>query len=172
MRSRVKRIAHTSRAAIAICVGIALPILCGWGLLLDLLLSDFQPMAPTGDDGLDAVIVLGVVIIWFLLAVLLIVCAINGAMPWPSAAAALILLPVSAVTAFGCSVAVRETEFRSMPVRLMIVTPALVPPIIVAFAFWVLLPTLRTAIPARFAAGGAWGVVFVSCVFSWWLLAR
>jgi hypothetical protein len=41
------------------------------------------------------------------------------------------------------------------------VIPAAIPPLVVAFCFWSLLPKLRAAIPAGIAAGTVWGGVLV-----------
>ncbi|HME27694.1 MAG TPA: hypothetical protein VKI44_41295 [Acetobacteraceae bacterium] len=58
-------------------------------------------------------------------------------------------------------------DHNAPPFLWPIVTPALVPPIIVGFGFWTLLPAMRTAIPAGVAAGVAWGATLILCVAIW-----
>ena len=106
-----------------------------------------------------------IILLWGLLVVLLVVAGINDAMPWHTAVAAVILLPASgfaAMTALGLL-----ADHNALPFMWPVVTSALVPPVVVAFAFWTLIPGMRGTISAGVAAGTAWGVTLLLCLCLW-----
>jgi hypothetical protein len=45
-----------------------------------------------------------------------------------------------------------------------IIIPALVPPLIITFCFWALLPSMCITVPAGVAAGTAWGATLILCI--------
>ena len=45
-----------------------------------------------------------------------------------------------------------------------IAIPELVPPLVVAFCFWALLPSTHVRVPAVYAGGIAWGAIFLLCI--------
>jgi hypothetical protein len=102
------------------------------------------------------------ILLWVLLAILLLVTGVTGRMPWAAAVAAVVLLPASGVAAMSALDLLADNDAPSY--LWPIITPALVPPIIVFFGFWTLLPALRAAIPATAASGTAWGLVALLCV--------
>ena len=102
------------------------------------------------------------ILLWVLLAILLLVTGVTGRMPWAAAVAAVVLLPASGVAAMSALDLLADNDAPSY--LWPIITPALVPPIIVFFGFWTLLPALRAAIPAMIAAGVAWGTIALLCV--------
>jgi hypothetical protein len=90
-------------------------------------------------------------LLWSVLAILLVVAAVKGAMP-PAGWAAVLLLPASAV---GAAVAAGLIEHEpGWP----IVVPALLPPLIAAYAVWARLPRLHARLrplPTSLAVGAA-----------------
>ena len=77
--------------------------------------------------------------------------AIAGAMPKSAAIAAILLIPASgfaAMTALGLLAAAELS-----PHHLPILVPALVPPLVLAYCGWALVPAMRAAVPAGLAAG-------------------
>ena len=105
---------------------------------------------------------ISLIVLWVLLAVLAIVAFVSGRMPAAAAVAALILIPASAFA----SGAVLEllTRPNTSPFMWPIAIPAAVPPLVIAFSFWALIPALHDAIPAPAAAGGLWGVILLLCL--------
>jgi hypothetical protein len=159
-----------SRIPIAACVLLSVLIFCAQGLLISGLVEDWPAPAPTGDDAVEIAELLLILILWFLLAVLLIICGLAGRMPWWSAMIAVIVLPVSGVATISSSLTLREWGATMPPYRWPIVVPMLIPPIVVIFGFWSVLPGVRSRISARVAAGGCWGMILVLCVTSLMLL--
>jgi hypothetical protein len=105
---------------------------------------------------------LEIILLWVLLAILLLVTGVAGRMPWPAAVTAVVLLPASGIAAMSALDLLADND--TPPYLWPIITPALVPPIIVFFGFWTLLPALRAAIPATIASGVAWGTIALLCV--------
>jgi hypothetical protein len=153
-----------SRGAIIAAICISLLILLLW-------MAEVSTLANLGDsdaagNGMaEAFAGFEIILLWGLLVVLLVVAGINGAMPWQAAGAAVILIPASgfaAMTALGLL-----ADHNAPPFLWPIVTPALVPPLVVVFAFWTLVPGLRSTVPAVVAAGLAWGVTLLLCICLW-----
>jgi hypothetical protein len=105
---------------------------------------------------------LEIILLWVLLAILLLVTGVAGRMPWPAAVTAVVLLPASGIAAMSALDLLADND--TSPYLWPIITPALVPPIIVFFGFWTLLPALRAAIPAMVASGVAWGTIALLCI--------
>lgn len=155
---------RASRGAIVAAVCISLLIALLWIVEVSTL-SSLGDSDAAGNGMAEAFAGFEIILLWVLLVVLLVVAGINGAMPWPAAAAAMILLPASgfaAITALGLL-----ADHNTPPYLWPIATPALVPPLVVAFAFWTLVPQPRGAIPAPVAAGLVWGVTLLLCVSMW-----
>ena len=96
--------------------------------------------------------------LWILLAVMLIVAGIMGAMPRWAAIAAVFLIPLAGVAAF---IAIDMCS-RNMPAAA--VFPALLPPIIAGYAYWARSERLREKLPPPQASLLAWGAVLVLSV--------
>jgi hypothetical protein len=82
-------------------------------------------------------------------------------MPKSAAIAALLLIPASgfaAITALGL-LAQPELSPHLWP----IVIPALIPPLVLAYCGWALIPALRAVVPAGLAAGIVWGTTLLLC---------
>ena len=89
--------------------------------------------------------------LWIVLALALLVGAVNGRMPRLEAIAALLLHPISGVAAF---VAI-DAASRHVDGALAIV--ALLPPLIAFCALWARLPSLRAAAPTPHVGAAVWG---------------
>jgi hypothetical protein len=83
-------------------------------------------------------------------------------MPWPAAVAALVLIPASGLAAMIALGLLAEP--RTPPFVWPIVIPALVPPLVVAFSLWTLVPRLRAVLPAGVAAGFVWSATLLLCL--------
>jgi hypothetical protein len=89
------------------------------------------------------------------------IAAVKGIMPRSAAIAALLLIPASGFAAMTALelLATPELSPRLWP----IVIPGLVPPLVVAYCGWALIPALRAAVPAGLAAGVVWGTTLLVC---------
>lgn len=102
-----------------------------------------------------------IILLWILLCALALIAAIKGVMPrWESAAAA-ILVPASGFVAFA-AFGLLSRPYQP-PHLWPLIIPAAIPPLVVAYCFWALLPSLRARIPARLAGIAVWGLVFILC---------
>ena len=93
--------------------------------------------------------------LWVWLALLLVVCAVLGAMPRWSAVAAFVLVPLSGVAA---TVAI---DMCSRHIRPAIVVPILLPLLIALYAAWARWPGVHARFPAHDVSIAIWGLVFV-----------
>jgi lipoprotein NlpI len=91
--------------------------------------------------------------LWILLAVMIVVAGLTGKMPVWAGIAAAILLPASAVAS---AIAVEFVKYRS---GWQIFVPALIPPLIAAYAFWARLPQLHRVLPPVLTGIAVWGGV-------------
>jgi hypothetical protein len=110
--------------------------------------------------------------LWILLAILLMVAGINGEMPSWTAAVAFILVPASGVAAVVAGDLIVKLDKMGAGGRWLIVVPALVPPLLVFFALWSYLPSLRAMIPANLAGGLVWGMVLMFSILPWPMMAK
>ena len=92
-------------------------------------------------------------VLWFLLAIMLLLAAIRGAMPKWAAAAALILFPLS------CAAALFALDSRGSGGAFLVA--ALLPPLIALYAIWARLPALHPAMPPGITSAITWSVVFL-----------
>jgi lipoprotein NlpI len=92
--------------------------------------------------------------LWVALAILLLIGGVKGAMPAWSAIAATILLPISG---FAATIAVGLLD-RGASLRYLLV-PALIPPLIAAYALWARLPSLHRVMPPLPTSLAAWAAV-------------
>jgi hypothetical protein len=149
------------KGALIASVIISVLILLVW-MLQVASLSGLGHSDAAGNGMAQGFTALEIILLWVLLAILLLVTGVAGRMPWPAAVAAVVLLPASGVAAMSALDLLADND--TPPYLWPIITPALVPPIIVFFGFWTLLPALRAAIPATIASGVAWGTIALLCV--------
>ncbi len=125
-------------------------------------LSDLAGSDAAGNGYAQAYAAIEIIFLWVLLCVITLIAFFKGDMPKPAAMAALILVPASGFIAFA---ALELLARPGRPPHLWpLVIPASIPPLVVAYCFWALLPSLRAAIPAKLAGAVAWGAVFILCV--------
>jgi hypothetical protein len=156
-----------SKTAIAASAVISLLILLVWAALISTL-SDLGHSDAAGNGLAEAYAAIEIIVVWILLGVLLLVTGIAGEISWLTASAAAALLLASAFAAIKALGLLEDTS--TPPFLWPIITPALVPPLVVALGFWTLLPALRAAIPAGWAVGFGLGVTLLLCVAQWPML--
>lgn len=153
--------ARASDGAIVAGIGVSLLALLIWALQLATL-TDLSGSDPAGNGIARAYGALEIIVLWALLALLMILAGAKGAMPRQAALAALILIPASGFAAMTALDLLAQPDVS--PFFWPVIIPALVPPLVVAFCFWTLLPSMRAAVPASFAAGTVWGATLILCV--------
>ena len=83
-------------------------------------------------------------------------------MPKSVAIGALLLIPASGFAAMTALELLAMPELA--PHRWPILIPGLVPPLVLAYCGWALIPAIRAAVPAGLAAGIVWGTTLLLCV--------
>jgi hypothetical protein len=118
--------------------------------------------------GLAAVsAVVGIAILWIMLAILLVMGAANGRMPRWAAIAALILHPASLI-AVGATV-----DLLSSPgFDWALIVPGVLPPLIAAYALWARLPGLHGILTEGATSGVVWVAVLLLSAMPWIGLAQ
>src|SRR5258707_8484085 len=158
---RMSHSEDTAPGAVGAGIGLCLAAFLVWALALALL-ANLAGSDAAGNAYAQAYAALAVIVLWLLLVALGIIAVLKGVMPRPAAVAALILIPASGL------VSMEALELLSRPYEppflWPIVIPAAVPPLVIAFCLWALLPSWRAAIPARHAVGAAWGATLVLCL--------
>ena len=149
-----------SPGAVGLAAGLSLLALLLYAITLATL-ADLASSDAAGNAYAQAYGAIEIILLWALLAVLMLIAVLKGEIPLPAVFAALVLVPASGV------VAMEVLELLSRPYlppfRWPLVLPALMPPLIVAYGFWALLPGMRAKFPARVAGGVIWGAVFILC---------
>jgi hypothetical protein len=133
-------------------------ILLAWVVLLATL-SDLSSSDAAGNALARGFAALEIILVWGLLGVVLLIAAVARALPAAAAFTALVLLIASGVAAISAADLLADPTIS--PFLWPIVTPALVPPFLIALCLWGLLPSLRAAVPAGGAVGTTLGAIFV-----------
>jgi hypothetical protein len=153
--------AKASPGAVAACVVLGAASVLLWLMLLPSL-ANLAASDAAGNGLTQAFAAIVAFVLWFLLAVLVLVGWISGGMPRPAAIAALVLVPASG---YAAQTALDLLARPGLPPQLWpAVIPGLIPPLILAFCFWAVVPALRATISAGLAAGVIWGGVLVLAV--------
>ena len=153
-----------SNGAVIAAMVLGLLILVAWIALISTL-SSLGDSDPAGNGLERAFAGFEIILVWILLTILLVVAGLHRPMPPLGAAAAVVLVPASGVAA---GFALELLSDRSTaPFLWPILIPAVVPPAVVAFGFWTLLPSLRAVVVAPVAVGGVWGLTLLLCVAMW-----
>jgi len=148
----------TSATAVGISAGIGVLVLFFYAIALATL-SDLRSSDAAGNAYAQAFGAIEIIVLWLLLALLAIIAWAKGDMPVWTVIAAAILVPVSGfVTMTALELLARP---HIPPFLWPIAIPALVPPLVVAFCFWALLPSTHVRVPAVYAGGIAWGAIFL-----------
>jgi hypothetical protein len=147
--------------AIGVSIGLGVLALLFWALTLATL-ANLAGSDAAGNAYAQAYAAIEIFILWGLLAVIAILAWAKGAVAWPAALAAAILIPASGATTFEVLALLSRPYLP--PFLWPLVVPALTPPLILAFCTWALFPSLHATIPARLAGGVIWGAVLLLCV--------
>jgi hypothetical protein len=149
-----------SPGAVVLAGGLSVLALLFYGLQIATL-ADLASSDAAGNAHAQAYGAIEIIFLWVLLAILMLIAFLKGEIPKPALAAAVVLVPVSGFIMFE----VLELLSRPYlpPFRWPLVLPALIPPLVVAYCFWALLPDMRVKIPARIAGGVIWGSVLILC---------
>jgi hypothetical protein len=150
-----------SRGAIGAAIVLTVLALFFWLLLLSAL-PDLRSSDAAGNGLAQLMAAADTLLLWLLLAILMVVAIVNNPLPWPIGAAALVLVFVSGVVAMMALGLL--TEPRVPPFLWPMIIPALAPPLIIAFSFWTLVPSFRTAIPATAVVAIAGGGMLLLCL--------
>ncbi len=136
--------------AIVVSIGLGVLALMFWVLALATL-SDLVGSDAAGNGYAQAYAAIEIIVLWGLLALIALIAGVKGAMTWPSAIAAAVLIPASGIVTFE----VLELLSRpSLPPFLRpLVIPAAVPPLVLAVSYWALIPPLHTVIGPRLVGG-------------------
>jgi hypothetical protein len=149
-------------SAIAIALGsvLSLLILLLWAFVLNSL-TNLTGSDPAGNAMTQGFTAVAIFVLWALLGGLAIIALVKGAMPLAAALAALILIPSSG---WAANAALDLLVYPHIaPFYWPMIVPAAVPPLVVSFCFWTLLPVpaLHRSVPANTAADIAWGAVLI-----------
>ncbi len=147
-------------APVAVSVLRLLAVLC-W-LVSVATLSDLAGSDAAGNACSQAFAAIELVVLWGLLIVITILAGVAGDMPRGAIVAAFFLVPGSGVAAMAALELLSRPQ--DPPHLLPLIIPAGAPLLILAFAFWALLPPVHAKIPAGLASGVAWGGVLLLCV--------
>ena len=153
-----------TKALSAAAVGVS-ALLGVFALLLYLVqlatLTDLAGSDPAGNAYAQAYGAIEIILLWIVLCALTLIAFFKGTMPKPAAVVAFILVPASG---FVTMLALGLLSRPHQPPHLWpLIIPASVPPLVVAYCFWALLPRLRAAIPAPLVSAAVWGLVFIVC---------
>jgi hypothetical protein len=141
---------RVSTGGLAGAVVLSIAIALVWALTLAIL-TDLSGSDAMGNGLSRAFAAIGLVVLWMLLAGLLLIAALKGAMPPAAVLAVFVLLPATAVAAFVAQNLLIEP--RITPYLWPLAVPAVAPPIVIAFSLWSLIPNLRRIVPASIAVG-------------------
>lgn len=151
------------QAAVSPGAVIALVCLTALALLLWLAQMAMLPDQTGGDPAGTAIargfVQLWVVALWLVLGAMALLAVVLGEMPNTARIAAIILVPVSCLVSLSAATLLTRPELS--PYRWPLLGPAAVPPLVILFCYWALIPALRGWIPANAATAIIWGSVLV-----------
>lgn len=149
-----------SVTAIALGSVLSLLILLLWAIVLNSL-TNLTGSDPAGNALTQGLTALSIFILWALLGGLAIIALVKGTAPWAAALAALILIPASGWASITALDLLARPHLA--PFYWPMIVPGGVPPLVVSFCWWTLLPVpaLHRTIPAYTAAGIAWGAILI-----------
>ena len=155
---------RSSPVAIGVSIGLAALASLLW-LLTVAILSDLGRSDAAGNAIGQAYAAIAVICLWVVLAILVIVAAVKGTAPKWALAAAAILIPASGfATMVALDLLARPYE---PPFLWPLFTPLVAPPLILAFCFWAMLPSLHALSFAKLTPVVALGAVALACLVQW-----
>jgi hypothetical protein len=152
--------AKFSQGAVGLSAGLSLLALVFYALQVATL-ADLAGSDAAGNGYAQAYGAIEIIFLWGLLAVLTLIAGLKGAIPVPVVLAAVFLIPASGFVTLA-ALELLSRPYQS-PFLWPLVIPALIPPLVVAYCLWALLPWMRVKIPARVAGGVIWGTILVLC---------
>jgi hypothetical protein len=114
-----------------------------------------------GNGYAQAYAAIEIIFLWTLLFALTLIAFFKGDMPRVAAVFAFLLVPASGLISF--EVLGLLTRPFQPPYYWPLIISASIPPLVIAYCIWALLPGLRGKIPARAASGAVWGLVLLLC---------
>jgi hypothetical protein len=155
---------RSSPVAIGLSIGLGTLAALFWVLTVAIL-SDLGRSDAAGNAIAQAYAAIAVIALWVVLAVLALVAAMKGAAPKWALGAAAILIPASG---FATMVALDLLSRNYEPPFLWpLVTPLMVPPLVLIFCFWALLPSLRGLRFTGMTPAVALGAIALACLVQW-----
>ena len=154
-------VGKVSPVTLGLCVALGILALIVYAVALSLL-SDLAGSDAAGNAYAQAYAAIAIVVLWLLLAIVLTIALVKNGAGWPIVTAAVILIPASAIVSLFTMGLL--TSPGQPPYLWPIVIPACLPPLVLAFAFWMLLPGLRATLPAHIVTPAIWGAILVLCL--------
>ncbi len=146
------------KGAVTACIIVGVVALLAWVIMVPMLTS-LTGSDPAGNAMAQGFTAIFIFFVWIMLAVLMLIAWRKGEMPKATPVALLLLVPAS------CAAALTALELLShpgtAPYMWPLIVPALVPPLLVAFGFWAVLPSAHAALSAKTATGLFLGGVLV-----------
>jgi hypothetical protein len=145
-------------------VTVAVLVMFVWVVQLATL-SDLSASDPAGNGMAQGFAAIEMIVLWLLLAVLVLIAAVKGSLPIAvviAAVVAILLSGLAAMSALGLL-----SDPNTAPFLWPIVVSAVVPPLVVLFCLWAVIPVVRAAIPVAVAAGIVWGITLAVSASVW-----
>jgi hypothetical protein len=149
-----------SGAAVGIAAALSIFALLVYAAMIATL-ANLTGSDAAGNGYAQAYAAIEIILLWLVLGALTLIAFFKGDMPRPAAVFAFLLVPASGIVAFEV-LALLSRPYQP-PHLWPLIIPVSVPPLVVAYCFWALLPGLRATIPRLVAGGAVWGLVFILC---------
>jgi hypothetical protein len=149
-----------SGAAVSIAAALTILALLIYAAMIATL-ANLAGSDAAGNGYAQAYAAIEITLLWVALGAITLIAFLKGDMPLPAAVVAFLLVPASAVVSF--EVLGLLSRPYQPPHLWPLIIPAAIPPLVIVYCFWALLPALRAAIPRLVAGGAVWGLVFLLC---------
>jgi hypothetical protein len=150
-----------SPVTLGLCVALSVLALIFYIGALSLL-ANLTGSDPAGNAYAQAYAAIAMAAVWLLLAIVVTLALIRGAAGWPVVVAAIVLIPAAAIASMAAQGLLASPS--QPPYLWPIVIPAGIPLLVLAFAFWTLLPGLRAMLPGSYVGLAIWGAVLLLCM--------
>ena len=137
---------------------VAVVTLLLWAMLVAAL-TDLGGSDAAGNAMAQGFTGLAIIVLWVLLTGLLVIAGVTGRVPMAAVAPSLVVLPLSGLAAMTALDLLAHPDHP--PWLWPIVVAAAVPPLIVLFCLWAMIPPVRAAIPVWPVAGVVWGAALL-----------
>jgi hypothetical protein len=149
-----------SGAAVSIAAALTILALLIYAAMIATL-ANLAGSDAAGNGYAQAYAAIEIILLWLVLGTLTLIAFFKGDMPRPAAVFAFLLVFASGFIAFDV-LGLLSRPYQP-PHLWPLAIPAAIPPLVIAYCFWALVPSLRAAISARVAGGAIWGLVFILC---------